>query len=113
MVAQLQLLFFALLAFGVLMRTGIHPPEIRAVNLDTDVVYRKFTPSVIVLSMRGLNVIWSALANRVQLRLSQIIKNLYDSHGPEGRIAQVWPTGSMVLWIALLLGVTLIVSFVT
>ena len=112
-VAQLQLLFFALLAFGVLMRTGIHPPEIRAVNLDTDVVYRKFTPSVIVLSMRGLNVIWSALANRVQLRLSQIIKNLYDSHGPEGRIAQVWPTGSMVLWIALLLGVTLIVSFVT
>lgn len=112
-VAQLQLLFFALLAFGVLMRTGIHPPEIRAVNLDTDVVYRKFTPSVIVLSMRGLNVIWSASANRVQLRLSQIIKNLYDSHGPEGRIAQVWPTGSMVLWIALLLGVTLIVSFVT
>jgi len=112
-VAQMQLLCFALLAFGVLMRTGIHPPEIRAVNLDTDVVYRKFTPSVVVLSMRGLNVIWSAMANRVQLRLSQIIKNLYDSHGPEGRMAQVWPTGSMVLWVALLLGVTLIVSFVT
>jgi len=40
-----------------------------------------------------------------------IYQRLYASHGPEGRMAQVWPTGSMVLWIAVLLGVTLVVSF--
>ncbi|MGY9011503.1 MAG: hypothetical protein ACKVLN_04740, partial [Rhodobacterales bacterium] len=34
-VGQMQLLCFALLAFAVLMRTGFHPPEIRAINLDT------------------------------------------------------------------------------
>ncbi|PCH96552.1 MAG: Na(+)/H(+) antiporter subunit D, partial [Rhodobacteraceae bacterium] len=40
-VGQLQLLFFALLAFGVLFRMGIHPPEMRAINLDFDWTYRK------------------------------------------------------------------------
>ena len=40
-VGQLQLLLFALLAFCFLMRTGIHPPEVRAVNLDADVNLQK------------------------------------------------------------------------
>jgi multicomponent Na+:H+ antiporter subunit D len=39
--AQLQLLLFAALAFALLMRSGIYPAEMRAVNLDTDWFYRK------------------------------------------------------------------------
>ena len=35
------------------------------------------------------------------------------STGPEGKIAQTWPTGAMVLWIAILLGVTLAVNFLS
>jgi multicomponent Na+:H+ antiporter subunit D len=46
-------------------------------------------------------------------QVRSVISALYRSHGPEGRIATVWPTGSMVLWIAILLGVTLIVNFVS
>ena len=45
-IAQLQLLCFALLAFAVLMRSGIHPPEIRAVNLDVDWIYRRLIPKL-------------------------------------------------------------------
>ena len=30
-----------LIGFAVLMRSGIHPPEIRAVNLDVDWIYRR------------------------------------------------------------------------
>ncbi|HRC59700.1 MAG TPA: Na(+)/H(+) antiporter subunit D, partial [Candidatus Propionivibrio aalborgensis] len=41
-VAQLQLLVFSALAFAVLMRTGIYPPELRSVNLDSDWFYRVF-----------------------------------------------------------------------
>jgi multicomponent Na+:H+ antiporter subunit D len=52
-VGQLQLLCFALLAFAVLMRTGIHPPEIRAINLDTDWIYRRFLPQVNRADVRG------------------------------------------------------------
>ena len=40
-VNQLQLLLFAALAFTLLIRTGLYPPELRSVNLDVDVVYRR------------------------------------------------------------------------
>ncbi len=39
-VTQLQLLLFSALAFAVLKRTGIYPPELKATNLDTDWFYR-------------------------------------------------------------------------
>jgi multicomponent Na+:H+ antiporter subunit D len=42
-VAQLQLLFFAVLAFTLLIRSGIYPAEIRALNVDADWFYRKPT----------------------------------------------------------------------
>ncbi len=38
---QLQLLFFSALAFTLLMLSGVYPPEIRAVNVDVDWLYRK------------------------------------------------------------------------
>lgn len=39
--SQLQLLFFSALAFTLLMLSGIYPSEQRALNLDTDWLYRK------------------------------------------------------------------------
>jgi multicomponent Na+:H+ antiporter subunit D len=41
-VAQLQLLLFAALAFTLLILSGFYPPEMRAINLDTDWFYRKW-----------------------------------------------------------------------
>jgi multicomponent Na+:H+ antiporter subunit D len=40
-VGQLQLLMFGALAFALLMLSAIYPAEIRAVNIDTDWVFRK------------------------------------------------------------------------
>jgi len=40
-IAQTQLLFFSALAFTLLLLAGIYPPEIRSVNIDADIVYRK------------------------------------------------------------------------
>jgi multicomponent Na+:H+ antiporter subunit D len=106
------LLLFALLAFGVLMRTGIHPPEIKAVNIDTDWSYRWFLPKVV----RWLSILiirlWTAKIKYWQRRLDGFIAGLYRSHGPEGRMASVWPIGSMVIWIAVLLSATLILNFI-
>ena len=39
--AQMQLLLFSALAFAVLQRTGIYPPELRSINLDSDWLYRR------------------------------------------------------------------------
>ncbi len=110
-VGQLQLLLFALLAFGILMRTGIHPPEVRAVNLDTDWTYRWLLPRMIRYLAGLIAAIWNGILAFLATRLKRIIAGLYHSHGPEGSMASTWPTGSMVIWIAVLLGATLIVSF--
>jgi multicomponent Na+:H+ antiporter subunit D len=110
-VSQLQLLLFALLAFGVLWRAGQHPAEIRATNLDTDVIYRKFVPSVVLVCAQGISAVWSNLRSLGVNRFDATTRQLYKTHGPEGRMARVWPTGAMVLWIAVLLAATLIVNF--
>jgi len=40
-IAQTQLLFFSALAFTLLLLAGIYPAEIRSVNIDADIIYRK------------------------------------------------------------------------
>jgi len=109
---QLQLLLFALLAFVFLMRTGIHPPEVRAVNLDFDVVYRRFLPVMITRIGMLIDKIWSGLIGFALAKVKTVIDSFYNSHGPEGRMASVWPTGAMVLWISILLTITLLVNFI-
>ena len=44
---QFQLLAFALLAFVVLMKTGLHPHEMKATNIDSDWIYRRITPRLV------------------------------------------------------------------
>ena len=110
-VTQLQLLCFALLAFGVLMRTGIHPPEIRAINLDSDWTYRKAAPSVIGFAARGVAVLWATVMQILSESIDSLLRGLYRSQGPEGRISKEWPTGAMVLAISALLAATMLVGF--
>ena len=110
-VGQLQLLLFALLAFCVLMRTGIHPPEIRAINLDFDWTYRRMLPAFLGWAAWAVSSLSSGFRTLAMKSVERIIRRLYRSHGPEGRIARTWPTGSMVLWIGIMLGATLIVNF--
>ena len=111
-VGQLQLLCFALLAFAVLMRSGIHPPEIRAVNLDVDWIYRRLLPRLLGGVSQGLSQAWANLSSNVQLGLSRIVAILFQLYGPNTGVAKVLPTGSMVVWIAILLGLVLVVNYI-
>jgi len=54
---QLQLLMFSALAFTLLLLSGIYPAEIRAINLDVDLVYRKGGRLFYNLMDRGLNAV--------------------------------------------------------
>jgi len=53
--SQLQLLVFSALAFTLLLRSGIYPAEIRAINLDADLVYRKGGRLFYRIMASGLN----------------------------------------------------------
>jgi multicomponent Na+:H+ antiporter subunit D len=55
--SQLQLLMFSALAFTLLLRSGIYPAEIRAINLDSDLAYRKGGRLFYQVMDKGLNVI--------------------------------------------------------
>ena len=110
-IAQLQLLCFALLAFAVLMRSGIHPPEIRAVNLDIDWIYRRLIPKLYRPIAALIGLIWTALSEAALKNLGQFQNLLYRWHSPETGMARVRPTGAMVIWVSILLAVTLIASY--
>ena len=112
-ITQLQLLFFSALAFTVLMRTGIYPPELKSVNLDFDVTYRKYIPLFLLNCAGFVSRVWTRTTEFGAERFNRIVQKLYNSHGPEGRIARVWPAGAMVLAISIFLGATLIVNYIS
>jgi len=61
-ITQLQLLMFSALAFAVLMRTGLYPPELRSTNLDFDWTYRKAAPAILNAAVPPAAAGWNALA---------------------------------------------------
>ena len=110
-IGQLQLLCFALLAFVVLMRTGIHPPEIRAVNLDVDWIYRRLIPTLYATISAKVFRSFLLLETMATTIIQIIVKGLYRLHGPETGVSRMRGVGEMVMWIAVLLGIALTASY--
>ena len=109
--SQLQLLLFAMLAFAVLIRTGLYPAERPSTNLNTDWLYRKAAPAVVRWALRiGGSARTSALS-RAERRLQATFLQIYRHHGPGGILARTLSTGSTVLWVAILLGLTLLMAY--
>jgi multicomponent Na+:H+ antiporter subunit D len=107
---QLQLLLLAAMAFTMLIRTGLYPPEVPSVNLDADVVYRRIMPYA-----------WNTLSQKMfQLRemlgppLLHTAKRPWDAAvgplRPDGSLATPWSTTRMVWWVAVLLGAILLLT---
>lgn len=106
-ITQLQMLFFAILAFALLIRFRIYPAEYRSINLDFDWLYRRLIPAMVGFAATHITRLWRGLAGFAGRRLDHTLAIVYRAHGPQGALARTWPTGSMVLWIAILLGITL------
>ncbi len=110
-VGQLQLLFFALLAFAFLMKVGLHPPEIRAINLDTDWIYRKLLPDFLYSFSRGISDIWNSAGESLKSFLIEIYVWLEKVLGPESGVSGVRPLGAMAVWVTIILALSLSISF--
>ena len=110
-VTQMQLLLFSALAFTLLIRTGIYPPEMRSVNLDTDWFYRRLFPACAGF----LGRLGAALAIRAaamgKALLRQATGLVYHAHGPNGVLARTAPISITVLWVAVLLAATLFLYY--
>lgn len=109
---QLQLLFFTTLGFVWLIRRGWYPLDRPSVNIDVEWIYRKLLPCSVRCGLATLKPRYNAIVEFFRAIVEKgIIKNLAHHHGPEGILARAWPIGSMVLWVALLLGFYLILYY--
>jgi multicomponent Na+:H+ antiporter subunit D len=110
-ITQLQLLMFAILAFVMLMRTGLYPAELRAVHLDTDWLYRRLIPGLAASTLKDLTEVRDFANAFITRQGERVFAALYRHHGPSGILARTWPTGSMVLWVTLMLAGTLVAIY--
>lgn len=108
---QLQLLAFAILAVVYLHRSGRYPAEVPSVNLDAEWLYRRLVPPLYKGVLQVLAICRGLLRQFIRAAVNLGMAYLSIHHGPTGILARTWPTGSMVLWVAVLLGVYLLLYF--
>jgi multicomponent Na+:H+ antiporter subunit D len=48
---------------------------------------------------------WAGIKRGLLGQFSSLVALLFRYHGPSGALAKTWPTGSMALWVAVLLAV--------
>lgn len=107
---QLQLLFFSALAFVWLNKQGLYPPELRSVNIDVEWSYRKLLPATGRVSYNLMTAFNDGVVRAVQQSWQSFQSVFQASRLSKYHLASSWPTGSMVLWIGVILGGYLIVD---
>jgi multicomponent Na+:H+ antiporter subunit D len=107
-VTQLQLLVFGALGFVTLVRSGVYPDEKRAVHIDAEWLYRKLGPAVVRSVGSAVARVDAYVRSSVLEFVTTVLGAADRAHGEMGPLARSWPTGSMVLWVAILLGAYLI-----
>ena len=111
--AQTQLLFFSALAFVWLNLKGMYPPELRSTVLDFDWFYRRAIPSTL---QNAFSVLWRvdrAIRDAVKLRLRTYLGYFAGKNDRLSiLLSRDYPTGSMAMWVAVVLAVYLLLSFI-
>ena len=101
--AQTQLLFFAMLAFVWLNLQGVYPPEKVAINLDAEWLYRRVLRRLVEKISSYVQGLDSELKLKVEDRVNWLVTYFAQRHYPTGKGAVIRPTGNMVMYIAILL----------
>ncbi len=110
--AQTQLLFFSALAFVWLNLKGMYPPELRSTNLDFDWVYRRALP---IALQNMFTIIWQAdrtLRQKVKAKLNSYLTYFAKKNNRLSLLSENYPSGSMAMWIAVVLATYLFLIFI-
>ncbi|MBC8268167.1 MAG: Na(+)/H(+) antiporter subunit D [Rhodospirillaceae bacterium] len=102
-VTTLQLLLFSGLAFATLQKTGLYPAELRSTVLDTDYSYRRLAPLAIGWIMKKGGEIINRLEKVVSLRMAKFFHLVFQLSGSESALTRSQQTGSMVMWVIIVL----------
>lgn len=110
--AQMQLLCFALLAFVFLMRNGLHPPEVRGVNLDSDWAYRKLIPALLPSIVTKVAGSVGAAQNSAKAIAVSGFRRIYSLARPGGLLAVSWGVNSMVMIVMVMMVIVLVFNLI-
>ena len=110
-ITQLQLLFWSAVAFAWLNWVGLYPPELRSVNLDSDWIVRRLVPRMFGPVTRAFARLWTGILDQLGRRATATLQTVHRHHGPQGILERTWPTGSMALWVAILLALILLLYY--
>lgn len=110
--SQLQLLFFSALAFVWLNKQGLYPPELHAVNIDVEWLYRKLLPGAAGLVYDFSRRSCIRFVSSADTFLITAVKVMSSTRLGRFQLAASWPTGSMVFWIAVILGFFLLADVI-
>ncbi len=110
---QLQLLFFSALAFVWLNLRHMYPPELPSTNLDADWFYRRLAPNLIKKVASSAYGLYNQLELTAVNTIKRMINQSYDAKEgqPKGGSARLWPTETMVFWVAVLLAAYLVLYY--
>lgn len=105
LVSQFQLLGFTALAFFAVLLPLLKPTL--TTTLDFDWFYRKLFKYLGREFTFKTSIIGHKSEMKIRGWIDRKIAFLYEHHGPEGFLGRNWPSGSMVLWVAVLLASSL------
>ena len=111
-VTMLQLLMFSALAFAVLQRTGLYPPELRSTVLDFDFSYRWIAPKLFGWIFKHGSIAWETMRKDMKYMLQNTINFMFEFHGPKGFLARTIAVGNSAAIVLVLLLVLLAVILV-
>ena len=104
-VSQLQMLAFSLLAYVLLARAGLGIPKYGPARwLDAEWIYRRGIPA----AASTIHGFLASTGDRASRALARILTTPPGGTRVGNRLGQTWPTGSMALWVAVLLAVMLL-----
>ena len=109
--AQFQLLVFSAAAFTWLKISGIYPPELHSTNIDAEWFYRRLAPWAAQRVSWLVSSTGDAATRALRGGNKALMRSVFRHYGPEGTLARTWPTGSMVLWVAVLLAASLVLYY--
>ena len=104
---QMQLLIFAMLAFVVLIRMRLYPPEIPSVVLHSDWFYRRLAPQIGRPLLRAVMMVWGSFICQIQ-RFAEAFWFVIDKLARSPAAGPIIPGPAALVQLILLLAVLLI-----
>lgn len=111
-ITQLQLLLFSALAFVFLFKSGLYPPEVKSVNLDTDWSYRVGAVAVLKPVAAAVAAMTAGLFGGLSSIWQQSVVAIDKAVGPKAWLSRsLDSTGMVAATLALLLMFLLLYLF--